>query len=97
MTSQFALDDLNAPTDLSVPTDLSAPTDLSELHDEVHEAAGGGLGLAGVGGGGLEQILNGDLVLHRLVQQTLADRQRAVDQDLDLLAEDHRLDDVFRK
>ena len=92
MTLQFVLDDLN------VLTDLSAPTDLSELHDEVHEAAGGGLSLGGVAGcGGLEQIFNGDLVLYCLVQQTLADRQRAVDQDLDLLAEDHRLDTIFRK
>lgn len=49
------------------------------------------MSLGGVAGsGGLQQVLDGDLVLHGLVQQPLSDRQRAVDEDLDLW-EDERL------
>ena len=43
-------------------------TNLSELHDEVHEAAGG----RGGHGARLQQVLDPDLVLHRLVHHLLA-------------------------
>lgn len=43
-------------------------TDLPELHDEVHEAAGRRAGHRSR----LQQVLNPDLVLHCLVEHSLA-------------------------
>lgn len=57
---------------------------LPELHDEVHEGGGGAVGLLGRAHGGLQQVLNGDLVPQRLVEQPLSGRQLAVGQDLNL-------------
>ena len=42
------------------------------------------MGLLGRAHGRLQQVLDGDLVPQRLVQETLAARQLAVGQDLDL-------------
>lgn len=57
---------------------------LPELHDEVHEGGGGAVGLLGRAHGGLQQVLNGDLVPQSLVEQPLSGRQLAVGQDLNL-------------
>ena len=59
--------------------------DFPELHDEVHETAGGAQGLRlALGAGRLDQVLYGDLVLDGLVQQALARRQRTVHKDFNL-------------
>lgn len=63
---------------------LRAQTNLSELHDEVHEAAGGAVRLLCRAHGRLQQVLDGDLVLQSLVQEPLSARQLARRQDLDL-------------
>ena len=57
---------------------------LAELHDKVHEAAGGAVSLLGRTHGGLQQVLDGDLILQGLVQQPLPPRQPAVSEDLNL-------------
>lgn len=57
---------------------------LSELHDQVHEGGGGAVRLLGRAHGRLQQVLDGDLVPQRLVEQPLPGRQLAVGQDLDL-------------
>lgn len=57
---------------------------LPELHDQVHEGGGGAVGLLGRAHGGLQQILDGDLVPQSLVEQPLAGCQLTVGQDLDL-------------
>lgn len=57
---------------------------LPELHDQVHEGGRGAVGLLGRAHGGLQQILDGDLVPQSLVEQPLPQRQLAVGQDLNL-------------
>lgn len=57
---------------------------LPELHDQVHEGGGGGVGLLRRAHGRLQQVLDGDLVPQGLVEQPLPGRQLAVGQDLDL-------------
>lgn len=57
---------------------------LPELHDQIHERRRGAVGLLGRAHGGLEQVLNGDLVPQGLVEQPLPRRQLAVGQDLNL-------------
>lgn len=65
---------------------------LPELHDQVHERGGGAVGLLSRAHGGLQQILNGDLVPQSLVEQPLTGRELTVGQDLDLQREKSNCD-----
>lgn len=64
------------------------PSHLPELHDQVHEGGRCGVRLLGRAHGGLQEVLDGDLVPQRLVEQPLAGRQLAVGQDLNLPEEE---------
>lgn len=60
---------------------------LPELHDQVHKRGGGTVSLLGRSHGGLQQILNRDLVSKSLIEQPLPGCQLAVGQDLNLQRE----------
>ena len=68
---------------------LIRSTNLPELHDNVHKTAGRVLRLRGPRGGGggvggVQQVLDGDLVLDGAVQHALPGGEGAVHQDLNL-------------
>lgn len=61
----------------------------AELHNKIHETAGGGRGRTGGGRGGggggqLDEVLVGNLVLDGLVEHLLTSRQRTVDKNFNL-------------